>query len=70
MQWKMLTWSNYIEVLHARFSNELFGDPTLEMKYLRKGSFAEYQRQINTLLHKIQLDRDGNREICDKSFYW
>lgn len=70
MQWKMLTWSNYIEVLHARFSDELFGDPMLEMKYLRKGSFAEYQRQFNTLLHKIQLDRDGNREICDKSFYW
>lgn len=56
MQGRALTWSKYVEVLHARFDNELFGDPMLEMKILRQeGSFVDYQGRLNTLLDKIQL---------------
>lgn len=49
-------WTEYLKVIQARFEEELYGDPMLEMKNLRQErSFVDYQREFNHLLHNIQL---------------
>lgn len=49
-------WSGYVEVLKARFGDELFGDAILELKNLhQEGSFADYQRNLDGFLHSVQL---------------
>lgn len=54
----------YVASLKARFGNELFGDPMLEMKNLlqrkkapfrQEGSFSDYQRGFDNLVHRVSL---------------
>lgn len=56
MKGKVYSWPEYVDVLHAHFGDELFGDPILEMKHLKQeGSVADYQRRFDTLLNRVQL---------------
>lgn len=49
---KTVTWPEYTEVLEARFKEELFGDPVLEMKHLLlDGSLSKYRSRFDSLLY-------------------
>lgn len=53
---RMMSCSEYVATLQARFDEELYGDPIFELKNLhQEGSFPEYQSRFNALLHRVQL---------------
>lgn len=55
------TWSEYVDVLHARFGDKLFGDPILEMKSLHQ------DHRFDNLINKVKLiKRITERSLINK----